>query len=125
MTIWHLIIFVAVLAVLQVWLSTRKPNWPGLVPGVGFFLFTVVLMFLNGIDPSVSFWTNVGIRVLYLLLFNLPTAVMLFYHFWSRSPRRRYNQEAEQKRREAAEAAARPAAYAGPKPKKKKSKKKK
>ena len=78
MRITNTIIFLALIILLQIFLSTRKNKWWGLILPILTFLFALIIVPLNMMAPPTgidsSFILNMAVT---FLIFNIPT--ILFY----------------------------------------------
>lgn len=87
-----LIAFIAIVILLQIYLSKRASKWPGLVLPIMAFLFGLLFP-LNMVAPSDGVTVGFVFQMLLVwLLGNIPTIVLLAIYFGCRSKQRRNSQ---------------------------------
>lgn len=86
------IAFIAIVILLQIYLSKRESKWPGLVLPIMAFLFGLLFP-LNMVAPSNEVTVGFVFQMLLVwLLWNIPTIVLLAIYFGCRSKQRRNSQ---------------------------------
>lgn len=86
------IAFIAIVILLQIYLSKRESKWPGLVLPIMAFLFGLLFP-LNMVAPSDEVTVGFVFQMLLVwLLWNIPTIVLLAIYFGCRSKQRRNSQ---------------------------------
>lgn len=83
-----LLLFVAII-LLQLFLSRRESRLPGLVLPVLFFLFSIIAMLNVAALPSDSVRETAVTMLTVVLLYNIPTLVLLVIYFVCREKFRR------------------------------------
>ena len=92
MRILIVVAFIAIVILLQIYLSKRETKWPGLVLPIMAFLFGLLFP-LNMVAPSNEVTVGFVFQMLLVwLLWNIPTIVLLAIYFGCRSKQRRNSQ---------------------------------
>ena len=92
MRILIVVAFIAIVILLQIYLSKRETKWPGLVLPIMAFLFGLLFP-LNTRAPSDGVTVGIVFQMLLLwLLGNIPTIALLAIYFGCRSKQRRNSQ---------------------------------
>ena len=78
MRFFNTIILLALIILLQIFLSTRKSKWCGLILPIISFLFALVIVPLNMMAPPTGIDFSYVVKMIAtFLIFNIPT--ILFY----------------------------------------------
>ncbi len=90
------LVFLVLLAALQIFLSRRESRVPGLVLPVISFIISILYPLNMAVFPGKSTTELVLEMALVWLLANIPTAILLAIYFGCRSGRRRRNRPIDQ-----------------------------
>ncbi len=86
------IAFIAIVILLQIYLSKRERKWPGLVLPIMAFLFGLLYP-LNMVAPSDGVTVGFVFQMLFVwLLGNIPTIILLAIYFGCRGKQKRNKQ---------------------------------
>lgn len=86
------LVFVALIVLLQIFLSKRESIWPGLILPILSFLFSVLFVLNMALPPEGVTGSFVWQTIVVFLLENIPTVILLAIHFACRGKMRRKKQ---------------------------------